>query len=68
MDKGTIFMSHFSNLSDFFSMGGYAQYVWSAYGIGLSVLLLNIGISRKNRRKTLKIMQDRLNDASTKKT
>lgn len=24
---------HFESLSDFFAMGGYASYVWSAFGI-----------------------------------
>jgi heme exporter protein D len=53
-------MHNFSTFSQFWSMGGYAFYVWSAYGIGLSTLLLNIFISRKHRRKTIKILQERL--------
>lgn len=32
---------HFESLSDFFAMGGYASYVWSAFGITfLSMLIL----------------------------
>lgn len=27
---------------DFFKMGGYAFYVWSAYGISFLVLIMNI--------------------------
>ncbi|TOP83489.1 heme exporter protein CcmD [Vibrio parahaemolyticus] len=34
---------HFESLSDFFAMGGYASYVWSAFGITfLSMLILLI--------------------------
>jgi heme exporter protein D len=30
------------SLEHFFSMGGYAFYVWTSYGIALAVLLLNL--------------------------
>ena len=30
------------NLESFFAMGGYAFYVWTAYGVTFLVLLLNI--------------------------
>ena len=30
------------NLESFFAMGGYAFYVWTAYGVTFFVLLLNI--------------------------
>ena len=29
-------------LEQFFSMGGYAFYVWTSYGIALVVLLINL--------------------------
>ncbi len=29
-------MGQWSGISDFFAMGGYAQYVWGAYGMVLS--------------------------------
>ena len=29
-------------MTEFFLMGGYAAYVWSAYGITLIVLIVNI--------------------------
>lgn len=29
-------------LEQFFSMGGYAFYVWTAYGIALVVLIINL--------------------------
>lgn len=30
------------SLEQFFSMGGYAFYVWTAYGLALAVLLANL--------------------------
>jgi len=30
------------SLEQFFSMGGYALYVWTSYGIALVVLLINL--------------------------
>ena len=29
-------------MSEFLQMGGYASYVWSAYGVTLIVLVLNV--------------------------
>jgi len=39
-------------MNEFFSMGGYAVYVWSSFGISFLVLLLNI-IFPLMRRKQL---------------
>ena len=39
--------------NEFLHMGGYAFYVWSAYGITLLVLLLNIIMPLRQRRKLL---------------
>ncbi|HCH3940425.1 TPA: heme exporter protein CcmD [Vibrio parahaemolyticus] len=39
---------HFESLSDFFAMGGYASYVWSAFGITfLSMIILLITSLRR---------------------
>ncbi|EMW0563418.1 TPA: heme exporter protein CcmD [Vibrio parahaemolyticus] len=39
---------HFESLSDFFAMGGYASYVWSAFGITfLSMFILLITSLRR---------------------
>ena len=39
---------HFESLSDFFAIGGYASYVWSAFGITfLSMLILLITSLRR---------------------
>jgi len=36
------------DLQEFFKMGGYASYVWSAYGLTLVVLLLNWRAARRH--------------------
>ena len=40
-------------MTEFLQMGGYAPYVWSAYGITLLVLLLNIWSARRARLRPL---------------
>ena len=47
-------------LNNFFSMGGYAAYVWSAYGISFIVLFLNIFLAVRNERKTMDELKKRL--------
>ncbi|MCJ8167915.1 heme exporter protein CcmD [Atopomonas sediminilitoris] len=42
---------NFATLADFFAMGGHAPYVWSAYGISLLVLLLNVAVPLLARRR-----------------
>jgi len=34
-------------------MGGYAQFVWSAFGLSLVILILNIVAARRRLRATL---------------
>ena len=41
------------SLNEFFHMGGYAFYVWTSYGIALIVLLANILLPARQRRKLL---------------
>jgi len=48
------------SLNEFFSMGGYATYVWSAYGITFVVLMLNIILPLMTERKTIRELQKRL--------
>lgn len=54
------------SLTDFLSMGGYAVYVWSSYGIGMVVLALNIILPKMNERKTIRRLQKRLYSAMDK--
>jgi heme exporter protein D len=41
------------NLNEFFHMGGYAFYVWTSYGIALVVLLVNVIMPARQRKKLL---------------
>ena len=43
----------FDSFSDFLAMGHHALYVWSAYGICLSVLALNVALPLLARRRYL---------------
>ncbi len=45
---------HFQNFHDFLLMGGYAPYVWSAYGITFVVLLVNFLIPFLKNRNLIK--------------
>ncbi|CAN5420629.1 hypothetical protein BH18ACI2_BH18ACI2_15730 [soil metagenome] len=40
------------NLTDFFSMGGYAPYVWGSFGVTLLVLVGEV-VSLRRRRQAL---------------
>ena len=40
-------------MSSFLQMGGYAAYVWPAYGITLLVLVLNVRSARRSHRRRL---------------
>jgi heme exporter protein D len=41
------------SLTEFLHMGGYAFYVWTSYGIALIVLLVNLLLPIRQRRKIL---------------
>jgi len=40
-------------VSEFFLMDGHGAYVWSAYGITLAVLILNVWLARVKHRSAL---------------
>ena len=40
-------------MSEFFAMGGYAFYVWTAYGISAAALAVELAAIRARRRRTL---------------
>lgn len=40
-------------MSEFFLMKGHGAYVWSAYGITLAVLILNVWLARTKLRSAL---------------
>jgi heme exporter protein D len=43
----------FASFADFLAMGSHGAYVWSAYGIGLAVLALNVALPIMARRRYL---------------
>lgn len=49
-----------SGLQEFFHMGGYAAYVWSSYAIALVVLVANILVPMRQRRRLLHQLARRL--------
>ncbi|ENM3888015.1 heme exporter protein CcmD [Vibrio cholerae] len=51
---------HFDSFSDFLAMGGYAAYVWSAFGLTyLSMAMLWI-VSVRRKTKLLNQLRDKL--------
>ena len=44
---------NFSSFSEFIAMGNHGLYVWTAYGISLAVLLLNVALPLLARRRYL---------------
>ncbi|GMQ47182.1 heme exporter protein CcmD [Vibrio sp. 10N] len=48
---------HFESLSDFFAMGGYAAYVWSAFGITFLSMFILLFTSVSRGKKLLKDVQ-----------
>ena len=40
-------------MAEFFHMGGYAFYVWTAYGVTLLVMLINFFWPLRQRRRLL---------------
>jgi len=50
-------------ISDFLAMGGYAAYVWSAYGVTAAVvaglLLWSLGDYRRRQRELERLQRDR---------
>ena len=47
-------------MADFFNMGGYAGFVWSAYAVFFVVLAIDTIAPMLQRRRALKDLQGRL--------
>lgn len=43
-------------MSEFLQMGGYAEFVWSSYGLAAATLAFNVISARKRLRMTLEKM------------
>ena len=39
-------------MSEFFAMGGYAFYVWGAYGVTFALLAIEVYLVMKRKRET----------------
>ncbi len=46
---------------EFITMGGYAAYVWSSYGIALVIMLANAILPGRQLRRILKEFLSRMN-------
>ncbi|CAH0525230.1 heme exporter protein CcmD [Vibrio hippocampi] len=51
---------HFDSFSDFVAMGGYATYVWSAFGITLLAMILLLISSLRRKSKLLQEIRNRI--------
>lgn len=40
-------------MNEFLAMGGYAAYVWSAFGLTFAVMILNVIAANRQHRKAL---------------
>ena len=56
----------FASFSDFLAMGHHGPYVWSAYGICLLVLAVNVATPLLARRRYLQAEARRLRRESSK--
>ena len=56
----------FASFSDFVAMGQHGLYVWSAYGICLAVLALNVALPLTARRRDLQQEARRLRRENSK--
>lgn len=43
----------FASFSEFLAMGSHGVYVWTSYGIGLLVVLINVALPLLGRRRYL---------------
>ena len=48
---------YFESLSDFFAMGGYASYVWSAFGITFLAMIILLVVSVRRGKQLLTEVQ-----------
>ena len=51
---------YFESLSDFFAMGGYASYVWSAFGITFLAMVILLVLSVRRGKQLLNEVQAKI--------
>ncbi|HET7570937.1 MAG TPA: heme exporter protein CcmD [Gammaproteobacteria bacterium] len=49
-----------NSLHEFLTMGGYAAFVWPAYGVVAVVMIANVVIARRRHRRVLEALQRRV--------
>ena len=47
-------------MQEFFYMGGYAFFVWSAYGITALILIFNVIIASQRKKKIIREIENSL--------
>jgi len=50
----------FESFADFLHMGGHALYVWVSYGLGLAVILANVVVPVRARRRFFAVEAERV--------
>jgi len=53
-------------LNEFLHMGGYAAYVWSAFGLSFLILLINFILPLKTEKKILRQLKKKLERSKQK--
>lgn len=48
------------NWGEFFAMGGYGKFIWSAYGATAIIMILNIILPIRRHEKILRMLQELL--------
>lgn len=48
------------NWGEFFAMGGYGKFIWSAYGATAIIMILNIILPIRRHKKILRMLQELL--------
>ncbi len=54
------------HLSEFLHMGGYAAYVWSAFGLSFVILLINFILPLNTEKKILRHVKKKLERGGNK--
>jgi len=57
---------NFASFGEFIAMGHHGLYVWSAYGISLAILILNVALPLLARRRYLQDEARRLRREESK--
>lgn len=57
---------NFASFGEFITMGHHGLYVWSAYGISLAILILNVALPLLARRRYLQDEARRLRREESK--